>query len=792
MIMHKNPTHIPSRSFYTISFILRFSLVIIFALQFSQAYVGRWHSYTNFNSVTCLQEYNGMLFAGSLGGIRKINPQTGAETDYNNLDGLVDVHIVSLTVTPDHQLWAGSFDGLLYRFEGDRFIAFGKSYRSTGWKLNKRAMVSGGHYIAVGSVKGLSFFDTRTHVAEAALEKFAKIGADSVKSLLKKGDTLFVGLSKGVFKAAVDWDNIQSNKYGSIIDPAIWIPVDFVDSTDKARYKKVTVTQKLSTVSPLFKISHLTLLAADSTQKDSAKDSLPKVKIDTIPFTGFNFLRLVENKIEAYDDGMILSEPYFVKAINRKPFIANDKQYVDVKFFSSAIFIGEDLFLGSDWGIWKYAKQDFAAEYHPNSNYPNSLIANIAANENTAVGMSGSGSNVNFAYTLKNNNWDPILNSIFGPSVEVLMNQMKEVKLADNGDVYFGTWGYGLFQIRDGKSKIWTPKNSCMVSVIPSNDSFGVVYSISKIRKGNLWTAQMHGVGTLQFDVNHLDIETGKLSCFENMGSSKAVHSVQMLTDTILAIAGNGGLDLYKYEVQNHRPQLSPSVHVQVEGASDEAWDVRADRFGRVWVLVNDQLAYTDSLALPNPKTSLKLKYLLSAKGDAFKGHACTVMDEDTHQNFWMGCDNGLYFIEPALQPELSRIESYNMDNGLLDNLIFDLAVSKKNGQVWVTTKNGVNMFEGPARPLAPNLQQVQVYPNPFRAKHQLVVFDNLAKGSSIRIFTQSGNTVRYFPASQILGNQFQWDGNNANGERVKPGVYLYGIEANTGTTQGKLIVARD
>jgi hypothetical protein len=202
---------------------------------------------------------------------------------------------------------------------------------------------------------------------------------------------------------------------------------------------------------------------------------------------------------------------------------------------------------------------------------------------------------------------------------------------------------------------------------------------------------------------------------------------------------------------------------------------------------MNGRIGYIDSLAdKVGRDKKLQLQYL-----DGFTGITCSVLETDVRNGLWTGCENGIYHLTPQVQPALTRIEHYTVNDGLLGNRIIDLSVDKQTGMVWATTEQGVNSFQSRSQPVLSGVDGVRAYPNPFRAKHRVLVIDNVPKGAAGAILTQSGEAVRRFGTPDMLGSQFQWDGKNAAGKPVTPGVYFYSVSARGKTSRGKIIVAR-
>jgi hypothetical protein len=102
-----------------------------------------------------------------------------------------------------------------------------------------------------------------------------------------------------------------------------------------------------------------------------------------------------------------------------------------------------------------------------------------------------------------------------------------------------------------------------------------------------------------------------------------------------------------------------------------------------------------------------------------------------------------------------------------------------------------------PASPPADNLEQVAVVPNPFKGSAEWdpavgegrVHFIHIPDGSTVRVFTSSGELVRELkldvnssPGGKT-GELF-WDLKNAHGNKIVSGIYIYQVETPQGRTR--------
>jgi len=90
------------------------------------------------------------------------------------------------------------------------------------------------------------------------------------------------------------------------------------------------------------------------------------------------------------------------------------------------------------------------------------------------------------------------------------------------------------------------------------------------------------------------------------------------------------------------------------------------------------------------------------------------------------------------------------------------------------------------------DLSGVQVFPLPFRANqgHRAIVFSGLGQGTTIRLYTITGDLVREI-STPLAAGQVEWDTRNSRGEPVTSGVYPYLMESGSNRKRGKVMIIR-
>jgi hypothetical protein len=725
------------------------------------AAVGDWKSYSDYSLQTALTVWHGDLFAGAIGGVRRINTRVDypfPETDYNNMQGLLDVRIVAFAIDPEDHLWAGSRSGQLFRLDGESWSAWGKSYASAGWTLNSRALAAAGRYLILGSEQGLSLFDRKSGTAAVSLTRFGSAGKQSVTSVLTSGDTLYIVAGGSVLFARFDWNDANSSKFGaSVYDPAIWKP-----APDLGRVPEWA-------------------MEAPKSDWPTSDDSVP----DTLAARPVELSR-IGGVLVAHDTGTLIESPYRIKALKNRHNLVDGKPFSALMFCEAAVTIGKDAFLAGGQGMYWYRDTAFVTDLKPPGPVPSLVdkgsrgrLAAVSARGGTALFMSGYG-----VYRFgKGQNGEVLRFS----DVDAPIGEIRNITMLEDGGFVYGSWGHGLVRSdAKGKTRTWSSENSCLKAVLPGD--WTVISTITDVSGNDVWLTNLENIQDLPVNLMaHLDLATNTLTCLDVKGDNTQTFSTRVLSDSLFAVAGDRSMRIYRYGIGGIKTAIEPFGQVTSGSGTDEPLDMQMDGNGRLWTLMNGRIGYIDSLADKVGKDKkLELQVL-----DAFTGVNCTMLETDALHGLWTGCLDGVYHLMPQTVPALTRIEHYTRNDGLLGDRIIDLGVDRQTGMVWATTEQGVNSFQSQAQPLLSGLQGVRAYPNPFRAKHRVLVIDNVPKGADGAIFTQAGDAVRRFADQDRLGNQFQWDGKSGTGKPVTPGVYFYSVSAGGKSSRGKIIVAR-
>lgn len=748
-----------------IASLARILSLVLAGAALGHALVGNWTSYTHLEDIRDLETWKGNLYAATGGGIIKIAPD-GSQQVFRNTEGLRDVGIAALASDPGGDLYATSELGYLYRYRasaGDWEI-LSTSYRGAGWKMRERALAYRSGYLVLGTQKGLSFFNVRKKVADANVSKLESVSAPIVNSVLFVGDTLFAGTNRGIFRSTLHLDRLMTDPEVNIFNPAIWAKVP---GTDGALFLNPVPGAGDSAVS------------ADSL---NMVDAITKAEGATAPDLAHGFLY--------HGDRGIGSEFSGSEVAGRDARIsAYDSSFVDGKAIGPAAgmeaigYVDGKYYTGAPYGLFRLFPQYGTYDISP-------IRENIPRGVTTAVRADRNGVHIFSPPQIHRFNgagWDSIRGISAQSGVfDAIGNGQHGLDLTGNGDFYFGTWGRGFNAFRQGKLQVFDALNSCIGSAVSDDPNYAVIWSQAAYKDKGIWLSNARA--EKPYGIAYYDFAKGAVECFEPRTTDTKARNLQIVGDNVLAVVTERSVEAFRIldngvgvilDPVNRLQRLAPSGSQTLAG--------KADRFGNFWVTTETSaLLYIP--AIDFGKDTIQTYRTL----EGFGGTACKSLEIDPQGHLWAGCsEGGVFEIIPGKDSLSHSFRQYGLNDGLVSEVIFALDVNPENGEVWIATEKGLARFESASRPNRPNLAQAKVFPNPFLAKHEVLVFANLSPGSEIQVLTQSGSVVYHKSLQAGMGDQIRWDGRNRAGARVREGVYFYVIRSPKETRNGKIIVAR-
>lgn len=212
------------------------------------------------------------------------------------------------------------------------------------------------------------------------------------------------------------------------------------------------------------------------------------------------------------------------------------------------------------------------------------------------------------------------------------------------------------------------------------------------------------------------------------------------------------------------------------------------EKKGRLWVgtdngvfeitdpsIINSDVAQVNHLKVPRNDGTGLADYLL----DALMVSGIAV---DNSNRKWISTTTaGVYLVS---EDGDQIIEHYDTNNSILpSNTVYSVACDPNSSSVFFATSAGVVEYNSTAAPSSENLDEVYAYPNPVRPDYSgWITVTGLMDNTLVKIADSAGNV---FFQGRSEGGMITWDGCNANGDRVKTGVYYVFASHGTSSDSG-------
>ena len=157
--------------------------------------------------------------------------------------------------------------------------------------------------------------------------------------------------------------------------------------------------------------------------------------------------------------------------------------------------------------------------------------------------------------------------------------------------------------------------------------------------------------------------------------------------------------------------------------------------------------------------------FLLSSESIRASAH-------DGGNRHWFGtAGNGVFLIQYRDVDDVATIYHFTTANSPLpsDNVL-SIAILPESGEVFFGTESGLASFRSDASAPHDNFSTAYVYPNPVRPDYGgNITFAGLMEATYVKVVDEAGNLVF---STRSNGGTAVWNGRDANGRKVAPGVY--------------------
>ena len=216
---------------------------------------------------------------------------------------------------------------------------------------------------------------------------------------------------------------------------------------------------------------------------------------------------------------------------------------------------------------------------------------------------------------------------------------------------------------------------------------------------------------------------------------------------------------------------------------SNDVYDLQEDKQGYMWVGTGKGLAvyynpfnvfYTGGVTASTPI------YPPEAGRPVLENDVVTSIEIDGGNRKWVGTkDNGLWLFNADITKVIHHFTTQN--SPLLSNYIYDLAINKPTGELFIATEKGLISFQADATenvdesgnpiPDVCENENINIFPNPVKKGFDgVIAVQGLAANSEVKFVTPAGKLVYKTTA---IGGMATWNGYTYDGKKAHPGIYL-------------------
>ena len=747
-----------SYSTYLFSSVRKLSLIGLVA---SSCYAASWEGFAIPKPFYSATVANGFLFLATDGGIRIIS-RDGASENFTSEDGLEATKMRGVVSAPAG-LYAVSEQGIIASLiSSSKFKVLNRSFLESGDYLIPDLVRIQGTVMILGFAKKLAFVDLLTGKSIISLTRIGSTLLEStpVSAIEIKGDSLFVAIGNSVYVRKMSWESMAEDRL--LADPASWTITKTVSNTDLSASISAMGFRGDSLVT---RFSSGTL-QFDSTKKEtSACEGVCKIVLQG-------------------------------NTLDKAPLMKGDSSLVKWIFNED----GYSYLVGTD-SAWVIDKGKITLV----SNWTGYSLEELYALEPISTGgVLGYSNDGDMAWNLASS-WGPVVSIPIGPyyGQENITHRSKNTALLPNGQSLMSYWGIGYWLYSQNGSvldrRIDASVATCMdnypakfiasrgVTAAPDNSGFLVSF----------WSQPKYGIAFIDL--------TGEVSCANGVGST---HYSGPLRATLSedgeswvlyssagesdgGVEGKGSLDVFTFPPPSKNGGQLLDVQRKTYPSTENGYliDMDLDSQGRLWGVSYSSFGYWEA-----GLDSVQMPYKVSGYRRA--NHSSVKID--VQDRIWIGTiDQGVFMLTPTGKTADTLVaENFKMRNGLLSNLVYDIAIDPVQGAIWFAHGTGASRYlrkdlRNAAQFMTDSASYpVKIYPNPFLPKSMsVVVFDNISEDAILLIYNAGGHLVQSFQGNALLGGRCEWNGKDASGRLVAPGVYHYLIKKGKKKEMGKLLI---
>jgi ligand-binding sensor domain-containing protein len=732
--------------------------------------LGRWKNFTDMKVVRGIAAATDSVWAATAGGLFLYIPSSNRFVKFTNSDGLSSNDLTSVTLDGTGRVWVGSSDGFVngYNPPTGEWTEIRSIHESEQVAKTVRTLLVRGDSLFIGTDYGISVLQiSRKEFRDtyANLGFSTQAGVNDIKIYKNR---IWAATDLGVAAAQLGAPNLSA--------PTSWTQYGLIDGLPTYSCTSISNLHDSVVVGTTFGV------AMFDGKKFSALNAFPNRYVidllaranDVVVLTGDG----VSFRLESFTH---FSAPSNVIAVNSQVQASS----IALQPQTSTLWVGTLL-----QGITRLTVSwDYKAPNGPMSSLFSSIVVDDQGVLWAASGISGRGRGF-YRYdpsAPEDSRWKNYTAANF-PVMKI--DDYYKVSLGAAGSVWVSSWGVGIVQvvgdsIRRRLDQTTTP---ALAGSVPADPNYVVIGGAAVDSKGSTWIVdrtavngyhvmQLNGDGT---SIPRSSISDGRLTnilidrydtkWFANSEPSDKPSTGLYYFNEDLGVSGtstSGGWGTPPTDVLPSNTILSLALDLE----------------GDVWVGTDLGMAiFTDPR---NPKGS-KTAYT------PLRGQTIQAIAVDAVNNKWAGTKEGVNVLNSDGTQLLAQYSVLTTNGKLVGDDIRSIAFDQKRGIVYFGTEKGLSSLEVFPVQAARTMTSLDVGPNPFVVPAVTpLTIRNLAAESSIKILSTNGTLVCEFKAQG--GGRAFWDGRNRQGDFVQSGVYFVVAytENGTQTSTGKIAVIR-
>lgn len=317
------------------------------------------------------------------------------------------------------------------------------------------------------------------------------------------------------------------------------------------------------------------------------------------------------------------------------------------------------LWLGTNKGIIRYKAERaiFFTQQIADKN-----IYTLVADENKQI-WAGSGAGiVQLNYHISAEQNISVTSNSFKAKNWSNQNVVKAAAMDDEGNLWFGTEGEGVYKVRKGLFTTYSEEEG-----LNSN----IVKSFLEDKKGKIWTS------TTNFGINILSPQTSKDSSIQFITKEKGLSGNDIcysFTDS----KGNFWFATYTHGLSRFDGNTFQRYSTYEGLSSNQTFCVAEDNKGAIWVGTDKGVNIWDGMKFSH----------LSTQNGLISNVVYTIF-HDSKGNAWVGTPSGL-----SCMSMLGGVRNFTTKDSLNDNLVLRVLEDKK-GNIWAATSRGICTWNG-------------------------------------------------------------------------------------------------